>query len=1004
MPDRLPSVSPWLVAAMMVACVAAVAGASPLSAVRDVAKKERMNAQRAAQESKPAAEEPQSAASESDFGLDVLEASDDRVVAVLPNRMVILAQRLPVAPVMSAQVWVETGSIYEQEHVGAGLSHFLEHLLSGGTTTTRTEAESNAILGEIGGQVNAATGLDTARYYINAPAEHAVTAVDLLSDWVRHNAITPAEFAREREVIRSEFAMGRGDPRRVFWKLTQQARYADLPGHPARHPTIGYLVEFNTITREEIVDFYRRMYVPNNMVFVVTGDIDPRRMIDEVARRWHDAEPGDLPDLAMPVASGAQAAQSPDAPNPAPDARTLTARAAINQPRARLAFPGTRLAGEHDYALDLLGVILGQGESSRLVRDLRDQRGLVTSVAAYNLSFSWGEGFFGIDFQPAAFDVEIATPVESVHWQRRIEVVRDAVLKQLQRLRDEPVSDTELARAKRKSMARIVSSGQSAFDLGSRLARDTLGMHDPDYLLEYEKAIRGLTADDLRAAAQAILQEDELIRVTLLPLEAGEEPTPLTRPDEPTADELAGVERERVTLDNAAMIDDVTAALRGGDDRAPIVVDDPVMFTLDNGLRLIVQRSTAVPAAAVRVYWKGGLLADPPDRQGVANAAAEMLTRGTRRYTAAELAETIDNLGASLTTAAGNNTAYVNAFALTEDVPRVIDLVAEVMLRPTFPADEWERTRPRLLAAIDRQRDAWFGELNHAFRQRYYAGHPWSTTPLGVRDVVAALTPADLEAHHASHLSAKDTVIAVVGDVEPEAVRDRVARALADLPASAEQPFEAAAPGDRPAGVTQVATDKPLAAVYVGLGPGVARDHDDYPGLRVLTTVLSDFPGGWLERALRGEGKGIAYAVSAWSQTGLVPGHQAVVFNTRPDTAVEGLAEAFAVLNRARSGEFTDADLHRARTKLIAGEARNRQTNAGRATDYALDTLYGVPEPLSDADLDRLAAVDLEELQRIAAAHLTDPLTVVLTSTPFDADAIAGAIADEPSELQPLGD
>ena len=623
--------------------------------------------------------------------LTVYESSEDRIVAALPNRMVVVAQRLPVAPVVSAQIWVETGSIYEQEHVGAGLSHFLEHLLSGGTTTTRTESESNAILARIGGQVNAATSLDTVRYYLNAPAEHAETAVDLLSDWVRNNKITPEEFEREKQVIRSEFAMGRGDPGRVFWKLTQQARYAELPTHPARHPTIGYLEEFETITREEIVDFYKRMYVPNNMVFVVAGDIEPQAMLQAVAERWHDAKPGDLPDVSLPVAS------DPGSRKADTEKRTFSARADIEQPRVRLAFPGTRLAGEHDYALDLLANILGQGESSRLVSDLRDERGLVTSISAFNLSFNWGEGFFGIDFQPAEFRVDIATPVQSVHWQRRVEIIRQTVLEQLDRLRNEPVTDAELERAKRKTLSRIVQSGQSAYDLAARVARDTIGMHDPDYLLEYEKAIRSLTAEDLQTAAKSILDEDELIRVKLLPLQEGEAPTPLERPE---VEDVPGVTERDVELDNEALLTDLRETVDDEAGREPIVVDEPTMFTLDNGLRLIVQRSTVVPAASIRVFWKGGLLSDAPGREGVANAAAEMLTRGTENYTAGELASRIDSLGATLTAAAGNNTTYVSATALTADVPTMVDLVAEVMLRPTFPESEWQRMQPRLLAAI----------------------------------------------------------------------------------------------------------------------------------------------------------------------------------------------------------------------------------------------------------------------------------------------------------------
>ena len=98
----------------------------------------------------------------------MLQDRPDRLLAELPNGLIVLAAETHTAAVVSTQVWVKTGSIYEQEHTGAGLSHFLEHLVSGGSTTTREEAESNAILASIGGQTNAATSLDSVYYYINA--------------------------------------------------------------------------------------------------------------------------------------------------------------------------------------------------------------------------------------------------------------------------------------------------------------------------------------------------------------------------------------------------------------------------------------------------------------------------------------------------------------------------------------------------------------------------------------------------------------------------------------------------------------------------------------------------------------------------------------------------------------------------------------------------------------------------------------------------------------------
>ena len=427
----------------------------------------------------------------------VLQQRDDRMVVELPNRMILIAQAVPTAPVVSVQAWVKTGSLYEQEHSGAGLSHFLEHLISGGTTANRPEDVSTRTLGEIGAQTNAATSLDTVRYYINTTASHTATAVDLLSDWMQNSLITQTEFDRERDVIQREFSMGQGDPNRIHWKLTQQARYASAPDHPGGHPTIGYLDEFLDVSRDEIYDFYKRMYVPNNMVFVVVGDIDPAAVIDQLAGLWSAMPTGELPTVEFPTLD--------DAADPV----VVAGVASITRPKVRLLWPGVMLGSEHDYALDLLAGILGGGESSRLVRELRDNRQLVTSIDAFNFSSHWGKGFFGVDY-------ELVEPGAA-------EAVRSTVAGQIETLRQEPVTPEELARVKRQTLARALSAGQSADGLAGSLAGNLITTADPDYLPRYAAAIQEVTAAQIQDAARALLDPARASEARLDPAGEGQE-------------------------------------------------------------------------------------------------------------------------------------------------------------------------------------------------------------------------------------------------------------------------------------------------------------------------------------------------------------------------------------------------------------------------------------------------------------------------------------------------
>ena len=911
----------------------------------------------------------------------ILQDRPDRLLAELPNRMIVLAAQVHAAPVVSAQVWIKTGSIYEQEHIGAGLSHFLEHLIAGGTTANRTEAQTNAILSTIGAQTNAATSLDTVRYYINTSSAYTDQAVDLLCDWMLNSQITQQEYERERSVIQREFEMGQGEPGRILWKLTQHARYQ---AHPARHPTIGYLDEFLSITRNEIYDFYKRMYVPNNMVFVVVGDIDKQAVVEQIAQAWQGQKPAPLPQVTFPIEP-----QSEDGPSES------SGVADIDKPQLRLAWPGTRLAGPGDYALDLLGTILGQGESSRLTRTVRDEQRLVNTIQSYNASFPWGEGFFGIDAEVATAKLEVNKDGDNdddAH-HNAIQAAKAAILEQVARIRTDGVSDEELARAKRKALAAVSYSGQSAQALATRLATDLIGMKDPDYLQRYAQAIQAVTAQEVQDAAVQFLQPSRLIDIKLLPTPTGDKPQSLARPADPPQAEH--YERQAVNLDNAEILDHLRKQIDPASAQTPSMRVEPIQrHVLPNGLRVLVCRSTIVPAVAIQMYHLGGLLADKTGQEGLANTVATMRIKGTTTRTANQIARQIEDLGASLSTHGGFNTTYSRAVCLKEDWATALDLLADVTLNPTFPDDEWAKLQPRLLAAVDRLTDTWTGELRQEFRQAFFGDHPWSRSPVGRQEVIGSLTPDDMRAFYHQHLDASQTVLAVFGDIDPDAVVSRVQQLFEAMPSNpGKHTFHPAVPLNPASGLLQIKTSKPLAAVQIGFGPTVDRTGDDYPAIEVLSAVLSRFPSGWLEQELRGRGPGLVYAVGAGQFTGLVPGYFAVLFNTQPDTVTEALRRAMGVVRRVRDTRVDDETLAAAKAKVLTETFLYKQTNANRAADAAINELYGLGLDEPNNFRQQVQQLSAEQLQAVAQKYLRQPTTVVLNFQPQPTDELEQAIA-----------
>ncbi len=883
----------------------------------------------------------------------ILAESPDRKFVQLPNGLVIMAQRIAGAPVASVQTWVRTGSIYERHHNGAGLSHFLEHLLSGGSTSTRTEDQTNEILGRIGAQTNAATSLDTVHYYIDTSAEHAATAIELMSDWMLNALITPAEYERERSVIQREFDMGKGEPGRIFWKCTQQACFQV---HPARHPTIGYIDEFLKISRDDIYAFYRQMYVPNNMVFSVAGDIDPQAVVDQVARLWADAQRSKVPAVIFPV--------EPVVENP----RQMTGHADIDRPRIRMVWPGTRLAADHDYALDLLANVLGDGELSRLVQTVRNDKGLVTSIDAYNQSFSWGPGFFGID---AVVDAD------------KLEEAKAAILAQIERLTVANVTDEELDRAKRKTISRVVFSAQTANATASRLASDFFHTGNPDYLQHYAQEIQKLTPADVHAAAHKFLRPNRLITIHLMP-SAGE-PKDITRPADEQVDRK--LDTELVELSNDKLVEqfrklpDAHKRSAAGDAQRSKVT----MHTLPNGLRVLIQRDTRLPIVAMQWYHLGGLLADEPGKEGVANAMATMMIKGAGDMTADDIARDLESLGADIGTAIGNSTFYVTGQSLESDWPRVLGIMSEVIQNPTFPADQWKLMQPRMLAAIDSINDSWHMQLRTNFTKTYFGeDHPWSQPQLGRRDVVANLTVDQLKQFHADHIAAKPGVLAVFGDVDEQEVLKRVTELFGEMPAEPKVAFDPPQGKAQSSGYHVVTTNKPMTAVQIGYGPGMVRQNPDYAAALVMNRVLDSFPVGWLDQALRGEGPGLVYAVGAGMLTGASPGYFAMLFNTNHDVLGTALERSLGVIDRIRSEKVDSATLERARTAALVSEALSHQTIGQRGAAAALDELYGLGYDEVDRFIDQLRAVTADDIHRVANKYLADPVAVILSPKPID--------------------
>lgn len=837
-------------------------------------------------------------------------------LAHLDNGLTVIVQENHVAPVTTVRCYVRnTGSAFEGQWLGAGLSHVLEHVVAGGTTTKRSEREISQIIDTFGGATNAYTSTDMTVYFIDAPSRDVDKAIELVADSMQRIKFEPSEFARELKVVRRELADGEVDRARVLYKLLGLTVYTE---HPVRHPVIGYLDVLNATTNQTIIDFYRQRYVPNNQVFVVVGDVDTRHVLDHVARQWAGTGRGYETAVSFPE-----------------EPRQLAPREAVREMEGRtcdfaLAWPTVELSHPDLFPLDLAEYILAEGESSRLVEQVKYQRQLALSVRASSYTPSYVRGWFGV--------FATARPQQ---WKE----AEAEILRQVYRLRDDLVDPAELAKAKKQKAAELVFQAQTVQQAAEQMGRNFISTGDPLFQDRYVEGLQRVTSEQIRDVARRYFVPQRLSRIAIVPPDA----VPKSARQEAVNNETP-VRLER----------------------------------LPNGLRVLLKRQAQLPMVNVQAMVLGGSLADSVETAGRSALVAQMLDKGTATHSARQVAEYFDSIGGQLSFNSGRNTVYGSMSVLREDFTRSLGVFADCFLRPTFPESEFQRVKQLALGAIARRADNPHQEILELFADNLPAASPYHLMEGGKADTVGRLSAADLKAYHAKYFNPAQMVVTVFGDVDPQQALKLVEQQFGSIPArlKAEQVvFDR--PNALPATtVRHKQTAKETGMVLFGYPAPSIFQKEDYAALTLLDAITSgySYPGGWLHEELRGEG--LVYFVHAFSITGPAPGYLAVLAQTQPDKVDEVVRRVLKNIERAKDGKISAEEFRTAQQMVIALHAQQNTTLGEQARQAALDELYGLGYDYDKGFNARIESVKLDDVVAVARKYLNDYLLVTASPAP----------------------
>lgn len=394
---------------------------------------------------------------------------------------------------------------------------------------------------------------------------------------------------------------------------------------------------------------------------------------------------------------------------------------------------------------------------------------------------------------------------------------------------------------------------------------------------------------------------------------------------------------------------------------------------LPNGIVLLVSERPAIPIVIVRAHVRAGSAFDPPGHPGLANLTAELLTRGTARRTGPQLDEAIEFVGARLGAGAGRDGVTVSLDVLKKDLPLGLDLLAEVLLEPTFPEAELKRKAAEIQAAIRRSDDDPTQVAARVLTALVYPGHTYGQPVEGTEASVGSLTRDQVVAFYHRHYRPDATVVTVVGDVRREEIVKELSRRLGHW-AGRRQPPPALrpVPSDPPALARTVTRELTQATVYLGR-PVIRQDHPDYYPLQVASYILGGGSASRLYSKVRDEA-GLAY----WVQSHLAVGRYGAAFLVSLQTRTDGVAEALrltkAELVRIRTELVSDQELTLARAYLIGSFPLRMDTSSELASLLVTveELRLGLDYP--DRFRERVGKVTAADVQRVAKTYL-DPST-----------------------------
>jgi zinc protease len=723
----------------------------------------------------------------------------------LPNGLEVILREDHRLPIVAVNLWYHVGPANETAG-RTGFAHLFEHMMFQGSGHVGDDQHFKLLEGAGASMINGTTDFDRTNYMEDIPSNQLELALWLESDRMGFllDRLDQPKLSNQQDVVRNE--RRQSVENQPYGLVEEELFHQVFPqGHPYYASVIGSHTDIQAAKLEDVKDFFRRYYAPNNASLAIVGDIDVARTKALVEKYFGSIPRGP----AVPAVD----AKTP----PITSERRAVVKDKVELPRVYLAWITPSIFQPGDAEADLTARILGGSKASRLYKSLVFDKKIAQTVTANQHNLALGSVF------------QISATAKPGHTAEELERAIDAELASY--AANGPTAD-ELAAAQNAIYSSTVLSLENYGSFGgvaNRLNLYNHFLHDPGALNHDLARYAALTPASLKAFAAAHLQPAHRVVVQGIP---GEKALP---PNPPAAPAAAAAPAPTPPPSKEAWRSEVPKP--GPMPKATLPAAH--FFQLPNGLTVYWIESHALPIVAGQLVVRSGSAADPAGLPGLAAFTAAMLDEGTKTRDALAIAAELEGLGANLTTGSTFDGSYVTFDVLKPNAEQALAIVSDVSLGPTFPEKDVERVRGDRLTSLLQQRDSPF---QIAFRVMYPAlygsTHPYGHVPLGTEEALKKITRDDIAGFYRSSYSPANAALVLAGDLTEADVRRLATQAFGSWSGQAVAAPAPPTPTSIPERVVLVdMAGAPQTAVGI-VQLGVKRSDPDFERLNVMNTIL----------------------------------------------------------------------------------------------------------------------------------------------------------------------